>query len=113
MVHSYLHSGNILHYDYPEIYVNIRDLGLCQPKNNKTAAPNNETLNSETTALAGIPITSPFIPPSIAEFIEKCLDTNPKNRPTAKEVYWKLNELQKKTWMSWESYIGLSLQMRG
>ncbi|KAG9292314.1 hypothetical protein G9A89_009126 [Geosiphon pyriformis] len=38
-------------------------------------------------------ITSPFIPSSIAKLIEKCWDANPLNRPTAKEVYDKLNEL--------------------
>ncbi|KAG9292312.1 hypothetical protein G9A89_009124 [Geosiphon pyriformis] len=38
-------------------------------------------------------ITSPLIPPSYAKLIEKCWDVNPLNRPTAKEVYKKLNEL--------------------
>ncbi|KAG9292670.1 hypothetical protein G9A89_008256 [Geosiphon pyriformis] len=39
-------------------------------------------------------ITSPFIPPSIAKIIVKCWDINPKNRPTAREVwnkYWKFS----------------------
>ncbi|KAG9288584.1 hypothetical protein G9A89_008456 [Geosiphon pyriformis] len=37
-------------------------------------------------------ITSPLIPPCIAEIIEKCWDANPKNRPTAREVEDKLWE---------------------
>ncbi|KAG9284238.1 hypothetical protein G9A89_002048 [Geosiphon pyriformis] len=39
-------------------------------------------------------ITSPLIPPCIAEIIEKCWDANPKSRPTAKEVYNKLFALR-------------------
>ncbi|KAG9289273.1 hypothetical protein G9A89_007518 [Geosiphon pyriformis] len=39
-------------------------------------------------------ITFPLIPPSIAEIIKKCWHPNPKNRPTAKEVEKKLEELE-------------------
>ncbi|KAG9292319.1 hypothetical protein G9A89_009131 [Geosiphon pyriformis] len=41
-------------------------------------------------------ITFPLIPPLIAEIIVKCWDFNPKNRPTAREVWrklWKLREV--------------------
>ncbi|KAG9289342.1 hypothetical protein G9A89_007903 [Geosiphon pyriformis] len=38
-------------------------------------------------------ITSPLIPSYIAEIIEKCWDANPLSRPTAHEVYEKLEEL--------------------
>ncbi|KAG9297294.1 hypothetical protein G9A89_000385 [Geosiphon pyriformis] len=38
-------------------------------------------------------ITSPLIPPSIAEIIEMCWDVKPNNRPTAKEVRQKLGEI--------------------
>ncbi|KAG9302852.1 hypothetical protein G9A89_009629 [Geosiphon pyriformis] len=38
-------------------------------------------------------ITSPLIPPCIAELIKKCWHPNPKDRPTAKEVEDKLEEL--------------------
>ncbi|KAG9302856.1 hypothetical protein G9A89_009633, partial [Geosiphon pyriformis] len=40
-------------------------------------------------------ITFPFIPPCIAEIIEKCWDANPENRPNAKEIEEKLIELRK------------------
>ncbi|KAG9292673.1 hypothetical protein G9A89_008259 [Geosiphon pyriformis] len=39
-------------------------------------------------------ITSPLIPPSVAEIIVKCWDVNPENRPIAKEVYFMLEELK-------------------
>ncbi|KAG9303722.1 hypothetical protein G9A89_018619 [Geosiphon pyriformis] len=39
-------------------------------------------------------ITSPLIPPFIAEIIEKCWNDNPLNRPTAKEVLYKLTDVQ-------------------
>ncbi|KAG9286556.1 hypothetical protein G9A89_014722 [Geosiphon pyriformis] len=39
-------------------------------------------------------ITSPLIPPFIAELIVKCWDVNPKNRPTAWQVFLKLWELK-------------------
>ncbi|KAG9298441.1 hypothetical protein G9A89_008705 [Geosiphon pyriformis] len=39
-------------------------------------------------------ITSPLIPPCYAELIKKCWDVNPKNRPTAVEVWDKLRELR-------------------
>ncbi|KAG9292669.1 hypothetical protein G9A89_008255 [Geosiphon pyriformis] len=38
-------------------------------------------------------ITSPIIPPSIAKIIVKCWDGNPKNRPTAKKVWFDLHNL--------------------
>ncbi|KAG9306477.1 hypothetical protein G9A89_008413, partial [Geosiphon pyriformis] len=40
-------------------------------------------------------ITSPLIPPCIAEIIVKCWDPNPKNRPTVEEVRHKIWELQR------------------
>ncbi|KAG9300659.1 hypothetical protein G9A89_023457 [Geosiphon pyriformis] len=40
-------------------------------------------------------ITSPIIPPSIAKLIEKCWDPNPENRPTTREVYKRLEKLDK------------------
>ncbi|KAG9286604.1 hypothetical protein G9A89_005372 [Geosiphon pyriformis] len=39
-------------------------------------------------------ITTPLIPPCIAELIEKCWDVNPENRPTAEEVKEKLGNLR-------------------
>ncbi|KAG9292442.1 hypothetical protein G9A89_015312 [Geosiphon pyriformis] len=38
-------------------------------------------------------ITSPLIPPSIAEIIEECWDANPENRPNAWKVWEKLDKL--------------------
>ncbi|KAG9292668.1 hypothetical protein G9A89_008254 [Geosiphon pyriformis] len=38
-------------------------------------------------------ITTPLIPPCFAKIIVKCWDANPKNRPTAKEVWSKLFRL--------------------
>ncbi|KAG9292636.1 hypothetical protein G9A89_007008 [Geosiphon pyriformis] len=38
-------------------------------------------------------ITSPLIPPCFAKIIVKCWDPNPKNRPTAGEVWCKLHDL--------------------
>ncbi|KAG9305877.1 hypothetical protein G9A89_016529 [Geosiphon pyriformis] len=46
-------------------------------------------------------ITFPLIPPSIAEIIIKCWDVNPENRPTAKEVDKKLEEL----WEIYKQYL--------
>ncbi|KAG9285212.1 hypothetical protein G9A89_004427 [Geosiphon pyriformis] len=39
-------------------------------------------------------ITFPLIPPSIAKLIEECWDPNPKNRPTAEKIGYKLMELE-------------------
>ncbi|KAG9300682.1 hypothetical protein G9A89_023480 [Geosiphon pyriformis] len=39
-------------------------------------------------------ITSPLIPPCYAELIKRCWESNPFNRPTAKEVKARLTELQ-------------------
>ncbi|KAG9292731.1 hypothetical protein G9A89_008319 [Geosiphon pyriformis] len=47
-------------------------------------------------------ITSPLIPPCIAEIIVKCWDVNPKNRPAAKQVNEALWELGEIYWNSTE-----------
>ncbi|KAG9303113.1 hypothetical protein G9A89_005071 [Geosiphon pyriformis] len=43
-------------------------------------------------------ITSPLIPPCIAEINVKCWDANPENRPTAKEVHLELDKLNQIYW---------------
>ncbi|KAG9284711.1 hypothetical protein G9A89_002596 [Geosiphon pyriformis] len=140
MVHRDLHSGNIIQYN--ERWVDIGDLGLCQPINNKATTTEEkkiygvipyippEVLRGEKFTTAGDiysfsmllwelatgkppfhdcshdailimailngqrpEITSPLIPPCIAEIIVKCWDVNPENRPTAREVVNKLEKL--------------------
>ncbi|KAG9303187.1 hypothetical protein G9A89_003528 [Geosiphon pyriformis] len=140
MVNRDLHSGNILQYD--EQWVDIGDLGLCQPVNNKATTTEEkkiygvipyispEVLRGENFTTAGDiysygmllwelatgkppfhdrshdhilimailngqrpKITSPLIPTSIAKIIKKCWDVNPKNRPTAIEVFNMLGKL--------------------
>ncbi|KAG9303186.1 hypothetical protein G9A89_003527, partial [Geosiphon pyriformis] len=121
MVHRDLHSGNILQYVKDE--VTIGDLGLCQPTNTNNEATTTEekkiygvipyippeVLRGEKFTTAGDiysfsmllwelatgkpEITSPLIPPCIAEIIVKCWDVNPENRPTAKELRNELEEL--------------------
>ncbi|KAG9296237.1 hypothetical protein G9A89_014829 [Geosiphon pyriformis] len=146
MVHRDLHSGNILQLDIK--YVQIGDLGLCQPVNHKATTTEEkkgifgvipyippEVLRGEKFTAAGDiysfamllwelatgkppfhncshdhslmldisfngarpEITSPLIPPCIAEIIEKCWDDNPLNRPTAKE-------LENNLWELWNMY---------
>ncbi|KAG9285197.1 hypothetical protein G9A89_004412 [Geosiphon pyriformis] len=54
MVHCDLHSGNILQYDYGEVY--IGDLGLCQPVKNEA------TTTTEEKKIYGV---IPYIPPEV------------------------------------------------
>ncbi|KAG9291251.1 hypothetical protein G9A89_021753 [Geosiphon pyriformis] len=119
MVHRDLHSGNILQLSQQQIQ--IGDLGLSQPVNNEATTTEEKKIYGvipyippEELATGKPPFhgrshdhllimdilngqrpetTSPLIPPCIAEIIEKCWDTNPENRPTAKEVDNKLEEL--------------------
>ncbi|KAG9303190.1 hypothetical protein G9A89_003531 [Geosiphon pyriformis] len=155
MVHRDLHSGNIL--QLKNDYINIGDLGLCQPVNHEETTTGKatkkkniygvipyippEVLRGEKFTTAGdiysyamllwelatgkppfhdLPhdldlifdivfnslrpkITSPLIPPSIAEIIEMCWDGNPKNRPTAKEVRQKLDKISRRNFEFLES----------